>query len=555
MATLLLLTVLVIILTILTQPCAGADLPTGWQERIHQKALNERRSQLTTMISPNGTFFDDQVLHPDSEEYSTGALPSFKLWPNNGKNIPYEAATNLGDFTVTQIELALQAIVQQTTSCITFKKRTTEENYIAFSAGSRCQSPVGKQGGRQVITVTPKCAERGLLQHMVLHAVGLFHEHQRPDRDKHVLIYADHAINGSMPRHFRILHKMPVYGTPYDIQSIMHYGPYDFAKSKRIPVMIPKKGRKTPMGQRASLSRRDLLKVYSAYNCSVMDANVEGGEPLPSFAKDYVSREQCNLVAAVHCQDSEWTLVNCTSKPWLKLACDKDVTDEVVLHLSTAMARYPLRYTVLNVYDGSHLDRDAFNPIRRQIIEMSVLFCYSPVTTQRMAGLYFPNLISLRFSHCYNLNITRRDFTAKIAPSSYTKLRILDFHRSTIQALEQGTFTDLPALRLLAMETKLHFMYSFVPVMRQYLNRLHCGCTFAWLRLWRKTNARLMVKASWYEVFFFEGIRGNYPYDRRDVYYPIDCNVKPFPWTHNQIDYAQMEYSLHEPNCTHCIKM
>jgi hypothetical protein len=74
------------------------------------------------------------------------------------------------------------------------------------------------------------------------HAIGLMHEHQRPDRDDHIHVISEnlrdgfsHALDkddrGDMSLHL-----------PYDISSIMHYGSATFSKDDLKPTMLQKDG-------------------------------------------------------------------------------------------------------------------------------------------------------------------------------------------------------------------------------------------------------------------------------------------------------------------------
>ena len=60
--------------------------------------------------------------------------------------------------------------------------------------------------------------------HEVGHALGLLHEHQRPDRDQYVKVHYDliHDIrHGQVFKHGS--YGSLTYGLPYDYGSIMHY--------------------------------------------------------------------------------------------------------------------------------------------------------------------------------------------------------------------------------------------------------------------------------------------------------------------------------------------
>lgn len=70
---------------------------------------------------------------------------------------------------------------------------------------SRCWSYVGRRGGRQDLSLRPpdpdgkKChclCDVGRTLHEVMHALGFYHEHSRPDRDKFIQIIQENVKKG-----------------------------------------------------------------------------------------------------------------------------------------------------------------------------------------------------------------------------------------------------------------------------------------------------------------------------------------------------------------------
>ena len=65
-----------------------------------------------------------------------------------------------------------------------------------FYDNFRCYSIVGRDGGRQDISLGYGCRTKGIAIHELLHTLGFFHEQSRTDRDKHVIIMQYNALDG-----------------------------------------------------------------------------------------------------------------------------------------------------------------------------------------------------------------------------------------------------------------------------------------------------------------------------------------------------------------------
>ncbi|KAG0694039.1 Zinc metalloproteinase nas-14 [Chionoecetes opilio] len=136
-----------------------------------------------------------------------------------------------------------------------------------------CWSYVGRKGGQQILSLQPPDSlskgcffSLGKPIHELLHAVGMFHEQARPDRDEHVDIITDNII----PRFLRNFHKQSAENTTfsysYDYRSVLHYGKSFFSFIKGLPTIVPKvEGAK--IGQRVMLSKLDCLKLNDVYGC------------------------------------------------------------------------------------------------------------------------------------------------------------------------------------------------------------------------------------------------------------------------------------------------
>lgn len=85
-----------------------------------------------------------------------------------------------------------------------------------------CQSVVGRQGGQQLISCKlGESFDEGALKHELGHAIGFYHEQQRPDRDQFVMAPNLGQYEANYGKEFDSWFRM-TFGE-YDFQSIMHY--------------------------------------------------------------------------------------------------------------------------------------------------------------------------------------------------------------------------------------------------------------------------------------------------------------------------------------------
>ena len=62
------------------------------------------------------------------------------------------------------------------------------------------------------------------MAHEIAHALSLYHEHSRPDRDDYVTIFKQNIVPGSYDANFELEADTLTLGVPYDYGSVMHYG-------------------------------------------------------------------------------------------------------------------------------------------------------------------------------------------------------------------------------------------------------------------------------------------------------------------------------------------
>jgi len=203
----------------------------------------------------------DIVLNLNSTTYAGTGVPLKKFyWPNN--LVPYEIAGNFPN----QARITDAIAHWEKFTSIRFVKRDSSNakqypNYVYFQPADGCWSYVGMQGGKQAIGLASGCS-LGNTIHEIGHAVGLWHEQSRIDRDEYVTILYEN-IYPSMAFNFN---KQVANGEDigaYDFGSIMHYPRKAFSKNGK-DTIVPKNGEE--IGQRDVLSAGDIAAVEYMYS-------------------------------------------------------------------------------------------------------------------------------------------------------------------------------------------------------------------------------------------------------------------------------------------------
>lgn len=104
----------------------------------------------------------------------------------------------------------------------------------------------------------------------MLHALGAFHEHTRPDRDNYVTINIDNVAADLVSNFEKDQeNEVTTYDVPYDYESVMHYGAFAFARDGSIPTIIAKDSTmQTKMGNRNGLNYHDIQLINRMYGCA-----------------------------------------------------------------------------------------------------------------------------------------------------------------------------------------------------------------------------------------------------------------------------------------------
>lgn len=206
------------------------------------------------------------------------------FWPS--LTISYEFAQQEGSFQ-NIIRSALRHIEQNT--CIRFKENGGGRDGLRYFRGSGCWSNVGRTGGRQLISIGYGCDSLGIVAHETLHALGLWHEQSRDDRNQFIRIQPARIIRGTEGNFERRTPKTSDnMGQPYDLGSVMHYGSKAFTSDWNYNTIESVDKRfQTTLGQRAGISFKDAKMINLRY-CAGICSN-----KLPCANDGYTDPNDC----------------------------------------------------------------------------------------------------------------------------------------------------------------------------------------------------------------------------------------------------------------------
>ncbi|XP_041962648.1 zinc metalloproteinase nas-33-like isoform X2 [Alosa sapidissima] len=256
--------------TVVTNSTSGITVSSVWVQVYEDTLMKHTVSEILEAANAG---LDDISVAPVDQRNADPCTARGCTWEKSTDGsvyVPYVLGNEYSPIDRNLIQRAMASI--QSSSCIRFRPRQTERDYLQIYSGTGCSSFVGRRGSVQQVSLQrPGCMFLGTIQHEFLHALGFNHEHQRSDRDKYVRIHLENVQSGK-ERNFEQVDTLNQ-NTPYDYSSVMHYHRAAFSKNGQA-TLVPIPNSSVPIGIAFSMSHNDFIRLNRLYECNALSVRL-----------------------------------------------------------------------------------------------------------------------------------------------------------------------------------------------------------------------------------------------------------------------------------------
>lgn len=227
----------------------------------------ENKPTYTTDGEPISPVFGVNNLPSEVSTYAVGRSPyQGMFW----SMLRYTFSPNLNSYQKTQILDAISHIEELTNA--RFYNATGEPTvdptygfaypYVEFTPADVNNSYVGRIGGKQILNLYN--FDRGTIVHEICHALGMFHEQCRKDRDDSIIVHYDNISPANKHNFQKETRNYYILGN-FDFNSIMLYSSYAFALDYSKPTITKKEDGSVFYSNRSGLSDMDRKFINTFY--------------------------------------------------------------------------------------------------------------------------------------------------------------------------------------------------------------------------------------------------------------------------------------------------
>ncbi|XP_037072437.1 zinc metalloproteinase nas-13-like [Pollicipes pollicipes] len=233
------------------------------------------------LFNPDGSKLfrgGENITEGDMLELDTGDLGQLSatrdrrlLWPQG--RVPYRPDEAIGCPSSARCEVLQSAMSEfNQRTCVRWEPAPAHTAWavqLLFRPHAGCFSHVGYRrgvGDSQIIMLGDGCFNKGILLHLLAHTLGLWHEHNRPDRDSWISINFTNVAHGQEQSFKRFNHSQHHIVDRMDLTSVMMHGSRAFSSGHGPTLQSHWSAAPLPeVSQKRHLSEQDVNRLQSMY--------------------------------------------------------------------------------------------------------------------------------------------------------------------------------------------------------------------------------------------------------------------------------------------------